>query len=75
MYQLPDAAKLPVLGYEYVSFFLIDIIFLLLIYWDYRKAQPLAPNLVAILFFAFIHIGYAFFRDSAAWQWFVGAVI
>ncbi len=74
VYLLADAAKLPSLKYEYVSFFLIDITLLLLLLRDYRKTQPVAPNLTSLAFFVVVQTGYAFFLGSRAWQWFLSAV-
>jgi hypothetical protein len=75
IYQLSDLFKMPPLKYEYVGFFLIDIIFLLLVYRDFRRAEPLAPNVTAIIFFVIIQTAYTFFLGTPAWQWLVDVVL
>ena len=75
LYQIADWYRFPTYPFEYVSFFLVDMVLVVLLVSNYQKGLSLKANQVCLFIFVSCQVVYAFFLDSWWWQGFVGWVL
>ena len=75
LYVLLRIFHLPNKGIEYISFCLIDVLLISMLYHDYKTRHSPKVVLICTSVFVLGQIVYSFFLDSSLWQNFVGFLL